>query len=284
VVEGMTQRERIALVTGATQGLGKELCAALARRLGESGTVYVTGRDAGAISRVVAELGVGVRGEVFDVGRPESAVRLAETIRERHGGIDIVIGNAVMRVGPGDDERQYIHEYVEVNNFGTTRLIRAFAPILRDGGRLMIVASSLGTLQYLAPVLHSRFDGDVDVDAAIEAWRDDVASGRARASAWPAFANIPSKIGQVAAVRALAATRRAEDVRRGIMLMSVCPGMINTPTSGLWWNVSDAPTAEQAAVPLVDLVLGPDRPELYGELVRDGQVVPWRPGPGSASR
>jgi NAD(P)-dependent dehydrogenase (short-subunit alcohol dehydrogenase family) len=231
---------------------------------------------------VVAELGEHARGEVFDVGRPDSAARLAATIRERHGGIDIVIGNAVMRVGPDDDERKYIHEYVEVNNLGTTRLMREFTPILRDGGRLVIVASSLGTLEYLAPVLHSRFDGDVD--AAIGAWRDEVASGRTRASAWPSFINIPSKIGQVAAVRALAAMRRAEDVRRGIMLMSVCPGMINTPTSGLWWDVSDAPTPEQAAAPIVDLVLGPDRPELYGELVRDGQVVPWRPGPGPASR
>jgi NAD(P)-dependent dehydrogenase (short-subunit alcohol dehydrogenase family) len=269
----MTQSERVALVTGATQGLGKELSAGLAKRLGKNGIVYVTGRNQRVVQQTAEELGV--RGEIFDVGRPDSAATIADTIRERHGGIDIVVGNAVMRVGPEDDERKYIHEYVEVNNLGTTRLMRAFAPILRDGGRLMIVASSLGTLEYLAPVLHSRFAEGVDVDATIEAWRDEVASGRARSSAWPSFINIPSKIGQVAAVRALAAMRRAEDVRRGIMLMSVCPGMINTPTSGLWWDVSDAPTPEEAAAPLVDLLLGPDRPELYGELVRDGQALPF---------
>jgi hypothetical protein len=38
-----------------------------------------------------------------------------------------------------------------VNNFGTTRVLRAFAPFLRDGGRLVVVASSLGTLYHLAP-------------------------------------------------------------------------------------------------------------------------------------
>jgi NAD(P)-dependent dehydrogenase (short-subunit alcohol dehydrogenase family) len=267
----MTQKERVAMVTGATQGLGKALC----ERLAGDCTVYVTGRNAAAVRAVAAE--IGARGEVFDVARPDSAERLAETMKERHGGADIVVGNAVMRIGPEDDERKFIHEYVEVNNFGTTRLLRAFAPILRDGGRLAIVASSLGTLDYLAPVLHSRFAGDIDaVDDAVRAWRDEVASGRARSSAWPAFANIPSKVGQVAAVRALAATRQAEDVRRGIMLVSVCPGMINTPTSGLWWDVSDAPTPEQAAGPLADLLLGPARPELYGELVRDGRKLPWR--------
>ncbi|MFI6070785.1 SDR family NAD(P)-dependent oxidoreductase [Actinoplanes sp. NPDC051343] len=264
----MTQNERVALVTGATQGLGRALCEALARKVG---TVYVTGRSAGAVRAVAEELGV--RGEVFDVAEPEAAQRLATTIEERHGGIDIVVGNAVMRIGPEDDERKIIHEYAEVNNFGTTRLLRAFAPLLRDGGRLAIVASSLGTLRYLAPVLHPRFDGDPD--EAIRGWRDDVASGRARASAWPSFINIPSKIGQVAAVRTLAATRRADDVRRGIMLLAVCPGMINTPTSGLWWDVSGAPTPAEAAAPLADLLLGPARPELYGELVRDGQVLDW---------
>jgi NAD(P)-dependent dehydrogenase (short-subunit alcohol dehydrogenase family) len=185
-----------------------------------------------------------------------------------------------MRVGPDDDEKRVVGPYVEVNNFGTTRLLRAFAPIMRDGGRLVVVASRLGTLNYLAPVLHPRFDGLVDldqVDEAVRAWRDDVAAGRTKGTAWPAFVNIPSKIAQVAAVRVLAASRRAADLERDIMLLSVCPGMMNTPTSQLWWDVSDAPTPTEAAESLIDLVLGPTRPEFYGELVRAGEVLPWHP-------
>ncbi len=281
---------RVALITGATQGLGKALAAGLADRLGTGGIIYVTGRDPAAIETVVKELGgrgAEVRGEMFDVGQPESAGRVADEIERRHGGVDIVVGNAVMRVGPDDDEKRIAGPYVEVNNLGTTRLLRAFAPILRDGGRLVVVASSFGTLNYLAPVLHPQFDGlgTLDeVDDAVRAWRDEVASGRARATAWPAFVNIPSKIAQVAAVRVLAASRRATDLERDIMLLSVCPGMMNTPTSQLWWDVSAAPTPAEAAEPLVDLVLGPTRPEFYGELVRAGQVLPWRPGPGLPSR
>jgi NAD(P)-dependent dehydrogenase (short-subunit alcohol dehydrogenase family) len=277
----MTENARVALVTGATQGLGKALAAGLARRLGPGDVVYVTGRDAAAIETVVRELDgldAEVRGELFDVGQADSATRMADEIRRRHGGVDIVFGNAVMRVGPDDDERAVVGPYVEVNNLGTTRLLRAFAPILRDGGRLVVVASSLGTLAYLAPVLHPWFDGLTtldEVDRAIIAWRDEVATGRTRATAWPAFVNIPSKIGQVAAVRALAGERRPEDTRRDIMLLSVCPGMINTPTSGLWWDVSAAPTPAEAAGPLLDLVLGPFRPEFYGELVRAGEVLAW---------
>ncbi|MFI9561491.1 hypothetical protein [Nonomuraea endophytica] len=99
-------------------------------------------------------------------------------------------------------------------------MLRAFAPLLRDGGRLIVVASSLGTLYYLAPVLHERFDGLTsldEVDRQVAAWRDAVKDGSARAGAWPGFVNIPSKIGQVAAVRALAGQRRERDLERGCL-------------------------------------------------------------------
>ncbi|MBN6038921.1 SDR family NAD(P)-dependent oxidoreductase [Amycolatopsis sp. 195334CR] len=270
----------IALVTGANQGLGRALAAGLARRLTAQDVVYLTGRDSARVAEAVEGLsGAQVRGELFDVADPEAASRFAERLRDRHGGVDIVFGNAVMRVGPEDDPREIIGPYTQVNNFGTTRLLRAFAPLVRDGGRLIVVASSLGTLHHLAPVLHQRFDGlsTLDqVDKQVAAWRDAVADGSARSGAWPGFVNIPSKIAQVAAVRALASHRRAADLDRGTLLAAVCPGMINTPTSAKWWDVSGAPSPAEAAVALLDLVFEPVQPEHYGQLVRFGQVVPWK--------
>jgi len=277
----MTTTPKVALVTGATQGLGLALVEGLAARLTPADTVYLTGRDLDRVTSSVSSMPVGgaqVRGELLDVAEPSAADRLAEVLRERHGGIDIVFNNAVMRVGPDDDPRAIVDAYTEVNNFGTTRVLRAFAPLLRDNGRLIVVASSFGTLQYLAPVLHNRFDqlSSLDeVDKQVTAWRDAVRDGSARGGPWPGFINIPSKIGQVAAVRALAAQRREDDTRRGILLAAVCPGMINTPTSALWWDVSSAPSPAQAAGPLLELALGPVNPDHYGELVRHGQVLPW---------
>src|SRR4051794_30713197 len=252
-VELMTTTPKVALITGATQGLGLALVEGLAARLTPADTVYLTGRDLDRVTAAVEAMpgrGAQVRGELFDVAQPEAADRLAAHLRERHGGVDIVFNNAVMRVGPDDDSRAIVDAYTEVNNFGTTRVLRAFAPLLRTNGRLIVVASSFGTLRYLAPVLHNRFDGlsSLDeVDKQVAAWRDAVRDGSARGGPWPGFVNIPSKIGQVAAVRALAAQRREEDSRRGILLAAVCPGMINTPTSALWWDVSAAPSPAQAA-------------------------------------
>ncbi|MEU0795827.1 SDR family NAD(P)-dependent oxidoreductase [Amycolatopsis sp. NPDC005961] len=273
---------KVALVTGATQGLGLALVEGLAARLSTEDTVYLTGRDAGRVAQAVEALPAGgarVRGEVLDVAGPHEAGRLAERLAERHGGVDIVFGNAVMRVGPEDDPREIVGAYAEVNNFGTTRLLRAFAPLLRDGGRFLVVASSFGTLNHLAPALHGRFDGlsSLDeVDKQVAVWRDAVADGSARGGDWPGFVNIPSKIGQVAAVRALAGQRREADLARDILLAAVCPGMMNTPTSAMWWDVRDAPSPAQAAEVLLDLVFRPVDPAQYGELVRDGEVLPWR--------
>lgn len=78
-------------------------------------------------------------------------------------------------------------------------------------------------------------------------------------------------------MRALAAARRDQDTERGILVAAVCPGMINTPTSALWWDVSTAASPAEAAAPLLDLALGPVDPAHYGELVRHGKVVPWAP-------
>lgn len=279
----MNTTPKVALVTGATQGLGLALVEGLAQRLTPADTVYLTGRNLDRVNQAVETLpggGARVRGEILDVTDPHAADRLAADLRERHGGIDIVFNNAVMRVGPDDDPAGIVGPYTEVNNFGTTRVLRAFAPLLRDNGRLIVVASSLGTLHYLAPVLHGRFDNLASLDEADEqvaAWRDAVRDGSARAGAWPGFVNIPSKIGQVAAVRALARHRHDADIARGILLAAVCPGMMNTPTSGMWWDVSNAPSPAHAAVALLDLALEPVDPCHYGELIRNGQVLPWAP-------
>ncbi|MBB4905826.1 SDR family NAD(P)-dependent oxidoreductase [Actinophytocola algeriensis] len=272
---------RVALVTGATQGLGLALVEGLAHRMAPHDTVYLTGRDLTRVTEAVDAVpggGAQVRGELLDVADPHAAARLARQLRDRHGGVDIVFGNAVMRVGPDDDPRAVIEQYTEVNNFGTTRLLRAFAPLVRDGGRLIVVASSLGTLHQLAPVLHRRFDGlpSLDeVDRQVAAWRDAVKDGSARAGAWPGFVNIPSKIAQVAAVRTLASQRRERDAERGVLVAAACPGMLNTPTSALWWDVSAAASPAEGAVALLDLAFDPARPGQYGELVRHGEVVPW---------
>jgi NAD(P)-dependent dehydrogenase (short-subunit alcohol dehydrogenase family) len=273
----------VAVVTGATRNLGLALAAGLAQRLTEGDVLYVTSRDAARVASAVDAMltsGAEVRGAALDVSDRRAVERLGAKLAERHGGVDIVFSNHYARVGPDDDPAEVIARYVAVNNFGTTHVLRTFAPLLRGGGRLIVVASRAGSLRALAPVLHSRFDEPEsldEVDAAVGDWRDAVQTRRAAGEAWPAWINIPSKIGQVAAVRTLARQRSAEDLSRGVLIAAVCPGLIDTGASRPWLDMTDARTPEQAAGPLLDLALDSDpHPEFYGRLVLAGRVVPWK--------
>lgn len=273
---------KVAVVTGATRNLGLELTHGLARRLDGGDVVYLTGPDPARVASALdgVPAGAQVRGEVLDVADGDAVAAFAAELAQRHGGVDVVVSNHYARVQPDDDPPAVIDRYVAVNNLGTTHVLRALGPLVRDRGRLVVVASRAGSLRALAPVLHRRFDDLAtldDVDAAVLAWRDSVREGRAPGEAWPAWINIPSKIGQVAAVRALAAQRRDEDAGRGILVTAVCPGLIDTGASRPWLNMEGARTPREAAEHVLRFALAeaPD-PRHYGALVLDGEVVPWR--------
>ncbi|HEX6563536.1 MAG TPA: SDR family NAD(P)-dependent oxidoreductase [Chthoniobacterales bacterium] len=269
---------KIALVTGATRNLGFALVKELAERLKTVDVVYLTGRDPVQVKGCLDRIGkvkAEVRGEILDVSDREAVERTAALLQERHGGVDIVFSNHYMRVQPHEDPVQVIDRYIAVNNFGTTHILRSFCPLLRDGARLLVIASRLGSLRALAPVLHPRFEklASLDeVDQAVCVWRDAVRERRAAVEAWPGWINIPSKIGQVAAVRVVANQRRKADLPRGILIASLSPGLIDTGASRHWFpDMSQAKTPEDAARPLVNFVLEPDfDPAFYGELVHFG--------------
>jgi carbonyl reductase 1 len=271
---------RIAVVTGGNQGLGRALVEGLAARLAPADRVLVTGRDPDRVAAAVAEVATTARarveGHVLDVGDAAAVDVLAREL----GTVDVVLSNAAARMSPDRAPADEIDEVLRVSNLGTTRVLRAFAPRLRPGGALIVVASSFGTLGHLAAPLRARFDeADSldDIDAVLGAWRDAVVAGSAEAEGWPRWINVPSKVGQVAAVRVLARSRRERDRSDGTLIAAVCPGLVDTDASRPWFDdMSAARSPAQAAAPILALALQADRdPTLYGELVRDGLVLSW---------
>ena len=275
---------RVALVTGANQGLGLALVEGLVSQLEVGDLVYLTGRSAHRVRAAVEQVEPGraeVQGEVLDVGSTAAVARFAGELRARHGGVDIVFSNAAARLTPETPGADLVGPFVDTNNLGTTRVLRAFGPILRPGGRLLVVASDFGTLRNLPEPLHERFDTDTltldGLDATMLAWRDAVVEGQAGEEGWPDWINIPSKVGQVAAVRILARGRRAADARDGTLVAAVCPGLVDTAASRPWFeDMSRAQTPAQAAYALLRLALDPEVDQrFYGELVQFGRVIPW---------
>jgi carbonyl reductase 1 len=273
--EAMTA-SRIALVTGANQGLGRALVEGLAAGMEPGDRVLLTGRDPDRV-RAAAEQ-AGVEGRVLDVRDGDAIAALAEEL----GEVDIVFSNATARMSPQADPADEVDAVADTSNLATTSILRAFAPRLRPGGRLVIVASALGTLDKLGDGLADRFaavaEQDLDaVDALVEDWRRAVHEGRDEYGAW---LNIPSKVAQVAAVRALARERRDADLASNRLIMALCPGLIDTDASRPWFeDMSKAQTPAQAAAWPVQLALSPTfDPAFYGELVQFGKVLPWETG------
>ncbi|RZT28147.1 short subunit dehydrogenase [Kribbella sp. VKM Ac-2569] len=270
--------QRIALVTGANQGIGYALVEELAQRMNPEDLVLLTGRNpervAAAAARVEGK--ARVEGRVLDVTDGDAVRRLAAEL----GAVDIVVSNAVGPLEPGVAPVEQVDEFVDVANLGAQYMLRAFGPILRPGGRLIVVASSLGTLEQLPEHLWGRLDqvSLEDVEKVVEEWRTAVHDGTAQAQGWPEWINLPSKVAQVAAVRAVAAERRERDLAENTLVASVCPGLVDTRASRPWFeDFSQAKSPADAVVPIADLILADVDPGLYGELIRDGAVVAWKP-------
>jgi NAD(P)-dependent dehydrogenase (short-subunit alcohol dehydrogenase family) len=270
-------------VTGANQGLGFALVEGLCRALRPEDVVYLTARDEGRGAEAVAALrarGLTPRFAQLDVSDGQSIERFVAMLKAEHGGLDIVISNAVRRLVREVPFAEQVRPFVDTSNLATTRLLERLGPALRDRGRFLVVASALGRLKYLPERLRARFDQASSlraIDDVMLAYVDAVERGGASAEGWPEFINIPSKVGQVATMRVYARTRREEAERRGLVIDAVCPGMVDTPLSRPWFeDMSKAQTPEGAARDVLWLATAPRGEVPYGELVQHRKILVWR--------
>lgn len=140
--------DRIALVTGASRGIG----AAVAERMASEGAhVYAVARseaDLEALNQRINERG-GIGTMVpLDLTNGEAIDRLGGVLAERHKRLDILVGNAAVlgTMSPLGHIRPHVWDRViEVNVTANWRLIRSVDPLLHqsDAGRAIFVTSGV---------------------------------------------------------------------------------------------------------------------------------------------
>ncbi|MGH8237479.1 MAG: SDR family NAD(P)-dependent oxidoreductase [Steroidobacteraceae bacterium] len=69
--------------------------------------------------------------ESLDMTNEANVALLAESIRRKHGGIDIVISNAAARIAKEIPAADQVAAFVATNNHGTRRMFEHFMPALR---------------------------------------------------------------------------------------------------------------------------------------------------------
>ncbi len=137
---------RIAVVTGATRGIGYATALALAKA---GAHVVATGRTQGGLEELDDEIkaaGGSATLAPFDVTDYEAVDRLGAALYQRHGKLDILVGNAgaLGQISPlGHIEPKDFEKTLAINLTANWRLIRSLDPLLRasDAGRAVFVTS-----------------------------------------------------------------------------------------------------------------------------------------------
>ncbi|MFI1797427.1 3-oxoacyl-ACP reductase FabG [Streptomyces sp. NPDC020379] len=193
----MSETERpVALVTGATSGIGKEIARRLARR---GARVHICARGKGEIDKVTGELreaGSEADGAVCDVSRPEQVKEYVRTAVDCFGPVGILVNNAG-RSGGGATAEITDELWFDVIGTNLNSVFLMTREVLTTGGML---AAGRGRIVNIASTGGKQ--------------------GVVHAAPYSA-----SKHGVVGFTKALG----LELARTGITVNAVCPGFVETP-------------------------------------------------------
>jgi NAD(P)-dependent dehydrogenase (short-subunit alcohol dehydrogenase family) len=134
---------KIALISGGTSGIG----AATAKLFqSEGATVVVTGSSQKTVDAAKSELS-GIDLIVSDAGDVAATKALVDEVKARHGRIDVLFVNAgIARFAPLDQvDEAFFDVQFNINVKGAFFLVKHAAPVLSDGGSVILTASVAGS-------------------------------------------------------------------------------------------------------------------------------------------
>ena len=230
------QNGRVALVSGANRGIGREIV----RQLAERGVTTILGSRDEEKGRVAAE-GMDGKARVrqLDATDEKGIAQLACDIEEEFGRLDVLVNNAGISIDRGqhgvDADLGVVRETLEMNLFGAWRLCEVFVPLMQRNryGRIVNVSSGMGAL-------------------------NDMGGGS------PAYR--VSKTSLNALTRILASELKG----MGILVNSVCPGWVRTDMGG---SGASRTVEEGADTPVWAATLPNNGPN--GCFFRDRRQIPW---------
>ncbi|MFT4171996.1 MAG: SDR family oxidoreductase [Rhodocyclaceae bacterium] len=148
----MNSHQKIALITGATRGIGFETC----RQLAHAGvTVLLAGRNAASAAKAADQLkaeGLSVEPITLDVTHAADIAAAVSHIHSRFGHLDILVNNAGVLLDdmsrkPSEQTLACWRETFDTNVFAVVELTQALLPLLRaaPAARIVNVSSQLGS-------------------------------------------------------------------------------------------------------------------------------------------
>ena len=155
---------KIALVTGSVQGLGRAIADALA----EAGaTVLVHGRrmaEVEAAARALRDRGLQARACAFDLADQEELTAALATIGAEYGRLDILVNNAGMRDRRplAQLDRDAVRALIEIDLIAPFELSRQAVAIMPSGGRIINICSIAGPIARAGDAAYTAAKGGLD--------------------------------------------------------------------------------------------------------------------------
>ncbi|MEU1787858.1 SDR family oxidoreductase [Streptomyces sparsogenes] len=242
----MSERQTIALVTGANKGIGYEIAAGLgALGWGVGVGARSEERREAAVAKLRAD-GVDAFGVPLDVTDDASVAAAVRLIEDRAGRLDVLVNNAGITGGapqaPTTVDPATVRAAVETNVIGVIRVTNAMLPLLRRSAspRIVNMSSSVGSLTL-------QTTPGIDIGPI-------------------AVAYSPSKTFLNAVT-----VQYAKELRdTNILINAACPGYCATDLNGF----HGVRTPEQGAAVAIRLATLPDDGPT-GEFFDDAGSVPW---------
>ncbi len=153
-------KDKVAIVTGASRGIGRAIAQAFAR---EGAAVVICGRKQETLDQVASEIGGGagsVHPHACHIGRADQIQNLVQGCQREFGRVDILVNNAATNIAQEPvlqiDEGKF-DKMVEINLKSAFRLIQAVAPGMceRGWGSIINVASISGVRPQYLGMLYS---------------------------------------------------------------------------------------------------------------------------------
>jgi NAD(P)-dependent dehydrogenase (short-subunit alcohol dehydrogenase family) len=152
-----TLKDKVALVTGASRGIGRSIAEVFAR---EGAHVVICGRKQETLDQVAREIGSNVLPMACHIGQAEQLEQLVAGAIAKFGRIDILVNNAGTNIAQGptlESTDLQFDKMVEINLKSTFRLVRLVAPGMceRGSGSIINISSIAGLRPQFEGMLYS---------------------------------------------------------------------------------------------------------------------------------